>query len=164
MTVQKPMIDPEEVYRRYSGMVRARLSKFRFNSSELDDLLQEVFLRVVDSAHTFEGRSCVSTWLYQLTTRLAITHVHKHKRRQRLWIHTQDLHWAKPISESSQENLTLLRELLGQLEPEQSFIGLSYYRDGLSQSDIAERLGCSRQEISYHLNKLNADARTLVAD
>ena len=154
------MINVEELYQRYGGMVRARLLRF-FSPAEVDDMLQEVFLRVLDKQHTFRGESSPSTWLYQLATRFAINRLRQSKRRRELWIHTQDLAWAMPISQSSQESKALLRQLWRHLDEELVTIGTYYHLDGMTQSDIAAMMGCSRQTITNRLKALTEAAQKL---
>ena len=154
------MIDVEKLYQRYGGMVRARLARF-FPEHELDDMLQEVFMRVIDKQHTFRGDSAASTWLYQLTTRHALNKLQQGRRRQELWVHTQDLSWAMPISASSQESKALLQELWKKLDEDLVMVGIYYHLDGMSQNDIASLMGCSRQTVGNRLRELTEAAKTL---
>ena len=54
----------EEIYRQYSGTVRAYLMRLCGNNAQLaQELTQETFYRAVGSIHRFDGKSSVSTWL-----------------------------------------------------------------------------------------------------
>ena len=150
-------IDIDMVCRRYSGMIRARLSRF-FPGHDIDDLFQDVLLRVIEKQHTFQGRSCVSTWLYQITTRFALNRIQRNKRRQELWHHTGDLAWAAPTTRPDQESKVLLKELSSQKDQELFHIGVQYHLNGLSQGEIATLVGCSRQRISLRLQSFGAAA------
>jgi RNA polymerase sigma-70 factor (ECF subfamily) len=50
--------------------------------SELEDLVQKVFIKVHRSLGRFEGRSRFTTWLYRICVHVAMDHL-RHKRRSR---------------------------------------------------------------------------------
>ncbi len=58
------------LYRRHQGQVRATLYGL-CGSTALDDLVQEVFLRVWQGLPRFRQRSSFSTWLYRITWNVA---------------------------------------------------------------------------------------------
>lgn len=53
------------------------------NADDADDITQEVFIRVYQSASSFKGDSRVSTWLYRITVSKALDHEKKRKRKKR---------------------------------------------------------------------------------
>ena len=153
-------MDVARLYRTHGRSVRARIRRF-FGEHEADDVLQEVFMKVVDRQAGFRGDSSAATWLYQLTTRHCLDRLRNHRRRQELWLHTQDLAWASPICGSDQESKALLQELWRTLDPELVEIGVYYHLDGMSQPDIAELIAVSRQTVGNRLAALQAQARAL---
>jgi RNA polymerase sigma-70 factor (ECF subfamily) len=70
-----------ELFRKYHGWVQGTVYHLTSNPSDLDDVVQTVFLEVFRSIHRFEGRSRFSTWL----TRLAINVALGHRRKLRFW-------------------------------------------------------------------------------
>ncbi len=153
-------MDVAGLYRTHGRSVRSRIRRF-FGDEEADDVLQEVFMKVVDRQASFRGDSSAATWLYQLTTRHCLDRLRNQRRRQELWVHTQDLSWASPICGSDQESKALLQELWKTLDPELVEIGIYYHLDGMSQPDIAQVLGVSRQTVGNRLAALQAQARAL---
>src|SRR5262245_29041520 len=51
------------------------------STEEAEDLVQETYLRAWRSYGTFEGRSSVRTWLYQIATNACLTALAKQQRR-----------------------------------------------------------------------------------
>src|SRR5215467_14878954 len=49
--------------------------------TDAEDLVQETYLRAWRSHGTFEGRSSVRTWLYQIATNACLTTVQRRARR-----------------------------------------------------------------------------------
>ncbi len=52
------------------------------STDELEDLVQQVFIKVHRSLGRFEGRSRFSTWLYRICVHVAMDHLRKKKRRR----------------------------------------------------------------------------------
>ena len=53
------------------------------NSDDASDILQDTFLKVYDSIHTFRHGSAFETWLYRIVVNLSIDTVNGRKRRQK---------------------------------------------------------------------------------
>src|SRR5579862_901270 len=63
----------ELLYRLHSGRVYSLcLRMMKGNTSEAEDLTQEVFLRLFHKISTFRAESAFSTWLHRLTFNLVL--------------------------------------------------------------------------------------------
>ena len=60
-------IDVAALYRRYGAMIHRRILKFH-SRSEAEEVLHEVFLRLIENIDSFRGESSPATWLYRLAT------------------------------------------------------------------------------------------------
>jgi RNA polymerase sigma-70 factor (ECF subfamily) len=56
----------------YSGQLYALLTRFLGPVSEREDLLQEVFLRVIRARERYQPTARFSTWLYRITFNIAV--------------------------------------------------------------------------------------------
>lgn len=56
----------DELVRRYETRVRACARRMALDPERVEDLVQEVFLRMLASLDRFEGRSAFGTWLFRL--------------------------------------------------------------------------------------------------
>lgn len=156
---QKP--DIEELYQKYGGVVRRRIRRF-YSAEQVDDVLQEVFVRVIDKIDTFRGDSSPVTWLYQLTTRYCLNRLRNEGRRQELREERGDeLFWSQPISDARQERRALLGELWRKLDEDIVMIGIYYHLDGMTHAEIARVVGVSRRTVGNRLNQLEDAARAL---
>ncbi len=61
----------DQVYRVASRMLN--------NEAEAEDVLQETFIKALNSLVNFEGRSNLSTWLYRIAVNEALMHIRKRK-------------------------------------------------------------------------------------
>jgi RNA polymerase sigma-70 factor (ECF subfamily) len=68
------------LYRGYSGFVHRICLRMLRDPAEAEDAAQDVFVRVFLKINTFRGESAFSSWLYRLTTNVALMRLRKNKR------------------------------------------------------------------------------------
>jgi RNA polymerase sigma-70 factor (ECF subfamily) len=74
--------------------------------STAEDLLQDVFLRLVHRADSFESRSKFTTWLYTIARNLCIDHLRKQ-------VHRRTVSLDQPQRPGEEGDMTLLGKLPG---------------------------------------------------
>ncbi len=134
-------------------MRRAR----RILGSEADahEVVQDVFLSLVDRPEQFEGRSSLTTFLYRATTNRCLNHIRNTKTRVRL---LEARAGSEPEGASGPEERTIVRDLLQRLPDEQARAVVYYYVDEMSQMEISELLGCSRRHVGNLLERVRRSA------
>jgi RNA polymerase sigma-70 factor (ECF subfamily) len=50
------------------------------NPEDAENILQETFLKILESLQTFKGDSALSTWIYRIATNFALMHLRSKKR------------------------------------------------------------------------------------
>jgi RNA polymerase sigma-70 factor, ECF subfamily len=138
-----------ELYDRYSRTVFGVGLKILGDRSLAEELVQEVFLKVWRSSHTFDpSRGSFSTWLYRVTRSVALDIYRKRAHRVRP-VPDGDSHLAteRDSSAGPQEVVDeswLSWRVSGALEmldaPHREVIDLAYF-GGLTQREISERTG-----------------------
>ena len=146
-------LDVASLYQRYGGLVFRRVRKF-YSAEVAEEVMAEVWARVVASAHTFRRDSSPATWLYQLTTRHCMNRKRDAARRAELLAKHGQPAWGRAVSPASQEDWTLLRQIWRSVDEELVMIGMYHYQEGMSQAEIAELLGCSRRTVGNRLDTL----------
>jgi RNA polymerase sigma-70 factor (ECF subfamily) len=61
----------ERLYHRHVNRVHG-LARWLLGEDDLDDALQDVFIRVWEKLHTFKGQSAFATWLHRLATNVIL--------------------------------------------------------------------------------------------
>src|SRR5882672_7751261 len=69
----------QEVYDQTLPFVLRKARRLGVGESDIDDVMQEVFVAVFRRLHDFEGRSSIRTWVLGILARL----VQNYRRRQR---------------------------------------------------------------------------------
>ena len=70
----------DQLVRAYEITVRRVLTQLGADASDVDDLSQDVFVRVYRNLHRFRGQSSFYTWLYRITVNVCFDHAKKRKR------------------------------------------------------------------------------------
>lgn len=146
-----------ELYARHARLVLRRIRRF-YDAQEAEEVVQEVFERVLVSGHTFRGDASVGTWLYALTTRHCLIRLRDQRRRTALLEALGTPEWSRPVSPADQEVVVFVRALWRSVDEELALIGLYYYVDGMTQAEIGELLGVSGRTISNRLRLLQERA------
>jgi len=75
--------DFERIYRQHYGFVWRSIRRLGVPDSEVDDVVQEVFVIVHRRLPEFEGRSAITTWLFGIAYRVVRDHRRSAAARQR---------------------------------------------------------------------------------
>ena len=126
------------------------------NRNISEDLVQEVFMRMLKYRATYQGRSKFTLWMYQIARNAHIDYLRKKKDALPL-----DEQWSEPITQerSPEENLEggqevqLLRQALAQLPlKKREVLILSRYQN-LKYKEIAELMDCHIGTVKAHVHR-----------
>jgi RNA polymerase sigma factor (sigma-70 family) len=157
-------VDPqrvEELYRLYGYAVHRRCLRLLRTQAAADDALQEVFVRVLRHGASFDEREPLS-WLYRIAQNVCFDRI-AHERRLRETAEPEaEENAVAPEASARPDERQLLLELLAKAQPNEQSAALLYYFDGLTQAEIAARLGCSREAVTQRLGKFRDEAKKLL--
>ncbi|MGK7947124.1 MAG: sigma-70 family RNA polymerase sigma factor [Microcystaceae cyanobacterium] len=103
-----------QLYQRYQDRVRATLFQL-CGGNNLDDLVQEVFLRVWKNLPKLREASYFSTWLYRITWNVATDERRKYARQPKIAEDDAQLHQAPSIATQNPDLMRLhYQELIQQ--------------------------------------------------
>ena len=145
---------------------------------ELDDLAQEVFLRVYRARRQYQAKAKFSTWLYAIATRVALNAIRTRARRPTvsMGVHQGDRSGETPggamapvSAEPTPQRVLEQRELaeavrhaIDRLPPQQRVaVVLSRY-EGLSYKDIAETMATTVTAVRSLLTRARANLRDVL--
>jgi RNA polymerase sigma-70 factor (ECF subfamily) len=133
------------LYDRYKAILFSLILRILHSRSEAEDILQDVFIQVWNKAANFdEARGRPFTWLATLSRSRAIDRLRQLGSRERTA--TEASREATDILVDAEEDAikseqsAVVREALSQLPEEQRRTLLLAYFDGLTQTEIAEKL------------------------
>lgn len=136
------------------------------NGHTVEDILQESLIQAFQSIKNFSGRSKFSTWVIGIALNLVRNHCSRSPEYKYNWVSEEHLGYVEHDAHDI-ETQAILDERMAQLNdslkglPEQFKEVISMAAiDGLSHSEIAERLGISPQAVKSRLFR----ARKLLKD
>lgn len=155
-----------ELYALHHRQVARQLA-FLVPRSDLEDVLQDVFIEVYKSVSRFEGKSAFTTWLYRLTVHVAMKSRRKHTRSR--------LDIVEEVPESvdegptpdavslSSERQARVEALLEKLSPKKRAVLVMHDLQGIEAQKIAEVLETNiltvRTRLFYARRELEALAK-----
>jgi RNA polymerase sigma-70 factor (ECF subfamily) len=133
-----------ELYDRFGRIAYGLALRIVRDAALAEDAVQEAFLAAWRTAVSFDpGRGKASTWLLTLVHRRAVDVVRREERRRADALDAEPLAGGDSTDEAAEvrEQRRRVQAALAQLAPDQrQALELAYY-GGLSQSELAERLG-----------------------
>ncbi len=142
------------LFDRYKHRIHSLISRFLDNNEDVEDVLQDSFIKAYKALPKFRGESQFYTWLYRIATNTAKNHLSAKARKPvNKDIDMDEEIYINEISElqetenpanllESQELEQIINDAVQRLEPElRSAITLREYA-GLSYEQIAQIMDC----------------------
>ncbi len=136
-----------ELYDRYGRIAYSLIFRIVRNSAAAEDLVQETFIRIWNRVHGFdEGKGALGPWLLTVARNRAIDYLRSSEGRHReSTFELQRMEQPELFCDFEKDILNIdrvriLKEAFHRLTPQQkTVIELAYY-EGLSQTEMAERM------------------------
>lgn len=126
-------------------------------SRDVDDLVQDVFLKALGAVQSFEGRSQPKTWLLTIARHTAIDHARK--QRLRKWLPDMWLFRLQSEEKTPEEQLDLQEEhqalyrAIRQVKPAYREVLILRGIKGLSAKETAQILHWSENKVNVTLHR-----------
>jgi RNA polymerase sigma-70 factor (ECF subfamily) len=149
-----------ELYNAYRAPIWMLIVSFIGDSSQAQDLLQNVFFKVYRGLGGFRFRSCLFTWIY----RIALNECRNHARRRsssliplKAILGSQDEIDEPHISDRVEARNSILRETIKHLPNKMREVIVLKYMEGLSYKEMSRILGCPPGTVASRLNRALAE-------
>ena len=147
-----------ELLAREELALRRVIQRYVRDDSTIDDLFQEVSLKVLRRIDTVRNPAKMRGWLFQLTRNACLDYLrHQDRRPQGSPATLPHQHAGGDLGRNptehflSQERLSAVYKALEQLPPSQQEVIRLRIQEDLDHSAISERLGISRQAVEVRL-------------
>ena len=133
-----------ELFEAHYGYVRASLRRLGVHVRDLDDLTDDVFLRVHDRLHRHDPSTPVRPWLFAFAFRIASDYRRLARHRLTFGVPEDQLASDRPSPEdamSKEEDVRLVHQALETMSLETRGVFVMYEIDGHEMKEIATALG-----------------------
>ncbi len=128
-----------ELYRHYHGRLYGYLSRLLRNPATVDEVLDDVMLVVWKDARKFRGDAAVSSWIFGIAYRKALSAMRAERRYQAPLDRSADV---SALAGVSCQNDDWIRVALMQLSPDHRQVVELTYFGGFSYQEIAQIAAC----------------------
>jgi RNA polymerase sigma-70 factor (ECF subfamily) len=155
--------DFEQLIRLHGARIRRIASRYA-DSSSVDDLVQDILVRLWRSYPSFRSEAKIETWIYRVALNASMTHVRDsiRDRKGQAAMVTQSSSYS-PASTATASMGSILAGFLRRLGDIDASI-LMMYLDGLSADEMSAVLGISANAIGVRVNRLKQKFTELYVD
>ncbi len=163
----------EEIVRRYQHQVANIIYLTLGNREEIEDLSQEVFIRVYKSLDRFEFDASLYSWIYRIAVNLCIDEIRRRKIRKAISLEffterrleeerksKEKVTAADPLFDD--EKKQVVRDALQKLSPGHRAVLLLREYEDMSYAEIAKTLHISPQAVKSRIFRAREELRTLL--
>jgi RNA polymerase sigma-70 factor, ECF subfamily len=152
----------DAVFRAHAGFVASIALRVLGRPGEVDDLVQDVFIRVLPRLGTLRDASALRSWLAVITARLARRRLRS--RRWKMWLGVGADHDYSQLADSaaSPQDRALLAELyraLDRLPVQQRLAWTLRHAEGLELAAVAQACDCSLATVKRWIGAAEAALR-----
>lgn len=154
------------LFARHKSDVSRLVYRMLNGPSDLDDVIQEVFVQVFRSLKDFRGQSKFSTWLHRVTVNVVLMHRRSARSRPVLAeelpgeIVADDAQLLPDDEVDRRERMRAFQRLLARLADKKRIVFVLHELEGMSPSEIAEVVGAPvltvRTRLFYARRELEA--------
>jgi RNA polymerase sigma-70 factor, ECF subfamily len=167
MTSTGEMEEFEEIYHLHHKRVYSICFRMVRNTSDAEDLTQQVFIQLFRKLHTFRGESSFTTWLHRLTVNQVLMHFRR--RAVKTEKTTEDgstliriVSGTENPSRMAVIDRIALNQAIGQLPTGYRMVFILHDLEGFDHDEIGKMLGCAVGTSKSQLHKARQRLRQLL--
>jgi RNA polymerase sigma-70 factor (ECF subfamily) len=134
-----------------------------------EDLVQDVFIRILKYRSTYKGSSRFSVWMFQIARNAHYDFLRKHKNQNHYSLEEQ--YWDPPSGAPSPDDQTelgqdfdLLRQALSKLPVRKREVLLLSRFQGMKYKEIAELFDCHIGTVKAHVHRAIKELRKIYGE
>jgi RNA polymerase sigma-70 factor (ECF subfamily) len=132
-----------EIWRELSGKLHGYLLVNVKNEEVAKDILQDVFLKILEKKKLFKSDENYRGWVFRITENLMIDYFRKNKKNNELQIITDTYESSEDLPESYERLMPALNEFINNLPRKYKNPLILSDLKGMKQKQIAKRLNLS---------------------
>lgn len=158
----------EQILKKYKKFVINVAYRYIHNASYAEDISQEVFLRIYNSAQRYTQDAKLSTWIYRITANYCLNEVRAKKKVEQNFkeviyqnTNSDDNDVLNNMEKKNKSNL--VKKALESLPERQRMAVILSKYDGLSYREIAEIIDCTPSAVDSLLQRAKQNLKDKLA-
>ncbi len=160
---------------KYKRMVHRLAMQITKNHEDANDVMQETFIKVYQSIHTFRHEAAFETWVYRIAVNEALNFVKRRERRRESPLATMEESNFHPdvrqkyemandpqIQAEQAELQHWVTKAVNSLSPKHRIVVILHELEGLTHAEIASILNCSEGTVRSRLHYARKQLRSLL--
>ncbi|MBL4667497.1 MAG: RNA polymerase sigma factor SigZ [Sneathiella sp.] len=152
-------MDSWQVWLEYKGNLKSFLHSRVSNPADVDDLLQEIFIKTYDNIHTLRSTENVKSWLFQITNNAIMDHYRQSKKSAE--INPDDLWYGQEEPDQHQKMSACIAPFINALPKSSAQMLRKIDLEGMSQKQYAEINNIGYSTVKSRVQKSRLDLRNL---
>ena len=168
-TALAPLVD------KYKRMVHRLALQITKNHEDANDVMQETFIKVYQSIHTFRQEAAFETWVYRIAVNEAFNFVKRRERRRESPLTTtEEIEFDPSVQQKAEmandphlhaEKAELrhwVTKAVNSLSLKHRIVVILHELEGLTHAEIASILNCSEGTVRSRLHYARKQLKTLL--
>lgn len=154
-----------ELVARYKDLVYAMVARLTHDRSQVDDLAQDVFLKIHRGLPYFRGDARLSTWIYRIVSNVCFQVRGRPRREVSIEGDPERRPWDPGAADAAFGHLELkdrLEKAIAQLPEQERFLIAAHHLKGVQYEALAEALGMPLGTVKTHLHRAKRRLRELL--
>ena len=148
----------DQVYELYSHKLFSFVFKILKNEAEVDDIVQEVFVKIWESRNKLEDYKLLNSYIFTIAYNNSIDLIRKRISNNKYLEHLKysaSINFTPTIISQIEYNElnNQVQKLIANLPDRQKQVYLLHREEGLTYPEIAEQLGISKNTVENHMVK-----------
>jgi RNA polymerase sigma-70 factor (ECF subfamily) len=147
--------DIEALYRQHGHIVLRRARRLLGNEVDAFEVLQEVFLSLLENSAQLDRARSLVAFLYGATSHHCLNRLrNQHNRARLMEDHTDSV--PEAAAPARADDLAAVAQVLARLPADQARAAFHHHHDGMTHEEIALVMGCSRRHVGDLLERAGA--------
>jgi len=148
----------EEIVNRYEEKIKRYGRKFLSGIQDIEDIVQDVFLKTYENIQSFDIKRKFSSWIYRIAHNEFVNALKKHKKKP-LPLFELDILFPYSSSEEVEDSkdregeIEIINKCLNKLSPKYREPVVLYYLEELSYKEISEILHIPSSTVGVRLKR-----------
>jgi len=140
-------------------------SYYNSNTTDQQDMYQEILVNIWKSLHNFRGESAISTWIYRIAVNTSLSYTGKAYKYMKLMVNADHCNLNSIFDDESfkakqieEQQLELLQNELNTLSVIDKAL-ISLMLEGLNRKEIADVIGITEPNVKVKIHRIKTQLR-----